>query len=149
MLEKDQKNNLPILQSNAYGMGYGALVMGAVALLADRPFTVDLSLVYLGSLAYLSVFGSIVAFGCYLYLIGSIGADRAAYSTLLFPLVALAISTIWEDYQWTLASLAGVAFILAGNFFILTRKKMVVSPATQPLIEKLARLGKSAKEATP
>ena len=122
---RNQKRRLPILQSNAYGMGYGALAMAAVALLSGRPFTVDLSAAYLGSLAYLAVFGSIVAFGCYLYLIGAIGADRAAYCTLLFPLVALGISTVFEGYQWTPASLAGVALILCGNFFILARRRSV------------------------
>ncbi len=130
---RNQKRRLPILQSNAYGMGYGALAMAAVALLSGRPFTVDLSAAYLGSLAYLAVFGSIVAFGCYLYLIGSIGADRAAYCTLLFPLVALGISTVFEGYQWRPASLAGVALILAGNFFILARRRTVPFGSVQQL----------------
>jgi len=53
------------------------------------------------------------------------GADRAAYSALLFPLVALAISTVWEGYDWSVASLSGVFFIISGNFFILARKKLV------------------------
>ena len=123
---RNQKNRLPIIQSNAYGMGYGALLMFAMALFSGKEFVVEMTPGYLGSLLYLSIFGSIVAFGCYLSLIGNIGADRAAYSTLLFPLVALGISTIWEGYQWTAASLTGVSLILVGNFFILTRKKAVV-----------------------
>jgi len=145
---RNQRHRLPILQSNAYGMGYGALAMGLVALLTGHPFTVELTPTYLGSLAYLSLFGSIVAFGCYLYLIGSIGADRAAYSTLLFPLVALGISTVWEGYQWSLASLTGVAFILAGNFFIVSRRKVAVTPPSRPLAEQLAALAATTKEAT-
>ena len=145
---RNQRHRLPILQSNAFGMGYGALAMGVVALLFGRPFTIDPSLAYLGSLAYLAVFGSIVAFGCYLHLIGSIGADRAAYSTLLFPLVALGISTIWEGYQWSLAALIGVGFILAGNLFILARRKTSLSPPARPLAERLTALGRSPREAT-
>jgi len=46
------------------------------------------------------LFGTIIAFGCYLKLIGKIGADRAAYATMLFPVVALGISTVYEGYQW-------------------------------------------------
>ncbi len=127
---RNQKNRLPIIQSNAYGMGYGAFIMFVVALLSGKTFLIEVSVAYLGSLFYLAVFGSIVAFGCYLSLVGTIGADRAAYSTLLFPLVALAISTIWEGYEWSAASLSGVFFIVLGNVFILTRKKAVqqVSP---------------------
>ena len=121
---RNQKKRLPIIQSNAYGMGYGALIMCTVAFLSDKTFCVDMSVAYLGSLAYLSLFGSIIAFGCYLSLVGNIGADRAAYSTLLFPLVALAISTIWEGYEWSAASISGVFFIISGNFFIIARKKL-------------------------
>jgi drug/metabolite transporter (DMT)-like permease len=129
---RNQKNRLPIIQSNAYGMGYGALIMLAMAVFSGKAFIVEASATYLGSLLYLAVFGSIVAFGCYLSLVGNIGADRAAYSTLLFPLVALAISTVWEGYQWSAASLSGVSFIVVGNFFILTRKKVAleITPAT-------------------
>jgi drug/metabolite transporter (DMT)-like permease len=123
---RNQKNRLPIIQSNAYGMGYGAFIMFVVALLSGKTFLVEMSVAYLGSLFYLAIFGSIVAFGCYLSLVGTIGADRAAYSTLLFPLVALAISTVCEGYEWSVASLFGVFFIILGNVFILTRNDQVI-----------------------
>lgn len=120
---RNQKNKLPVVQTNAYGMAYGAIMMLAFGLATGCNFTIDLTPVYLGSLVYLSLFGSIVAFGCYLSLIGSIGADRAAYATLLFPLVALVISTIWEGYQWSPSALSGVTLILLGNLLMLQRKK--------------------------
>lgn len=139
----NQKNRLPIIQSNAFGMGYGALIMFAIAAFNGKAFIVEVSTLYLGSLVYLAVFGSIVAFGCYLSLIGNIGADRAAYSTLLFPLVALGISTVWEGYHWSTASLTGVSFIVLGNFFILIRKK--ATKATPPILAgKLAFIDKNA-----
>jgi drug/metabolite transporter (DMT)-like permease len=129
---RNQKNRLPIIQGNAFGMGYGALIMFALVVFTGKAFSVEVSAAYLGSLLYLAIFGSIVAFGCYLSLIGNIGADRAAYSTLLFPLVALGISTVWEGYQWSTASLTGVSFIVLGNFFILTRKK--IKPNITPVL---------------
>lgn len=121
---RNQKQKLPIIQTNAYGMGYGALAMFIVALLADKPFIFETSFVYIGSLFYLALFGSVIAFGCYLHLVGSIGADRAAYATLLFPIVALAISTIWEDYHWLPSSALGVAMILFGNLWMIKKKKL-------------------------
>lgn len=123
---RNQKNKLPIIQTNAYGMGYGALLMLIVAWLSGRTFTIETTTFYLGSLFYLAIFGSIIAFGCYLSLIGSIGADRAAYATLLFPLVALAISTIWEGYHWTISAVTGMVLILSGNFLILQRGKKTI-----------------------
>jgi drug/metabolite transporter (DMT)-like permease len=125
---RNQKNRLPIIQTNAFGMGYGAVLMLAIAWLNDSPLTIETTSLYLGSLAYLAIFGSIVAFGCYLSLIGRIGADRAAYATLLFPLVALAISTIWEGYHWTPSAMTGIVLILAGNFLMLQqRRRMAIS----------------------
>ena len=127
---RNQRQKLPILQTNGYGMGYGALAMFITAQFAGKPFTFDPSPVYIGSLVYLAFFGSVIAFGCYLYLVGSIGADRAAYATLLFPIVALAISTIWEDYHWSFSSAMGVAMILFGNLWMI-RKKTTTEPKTK------------------
>ena len=75
------------------------------------------------SLIYLAVFGSILAFGCYLTLVGRIGADKAAYAAVLFPVIALALSTLFEDYQWTLRALFGFGLVLLGNYFVLSRSK--------------------------
>ncbi len=120
---RNQKNGLPVIQTNAYGMGYGAFVMLLLTLAMGKSFDFEPSPVYIGSLLYLALFGSVIAFGCYLTLVGNIGADRAAYATLLFPIVALTISTIWEDYHWTVSSAAGVGLILLGNLWMLKRRK--------------------------
>jgi drug/metabolite transporter (DMT)-like permease len=87
--------------------------------------TMDWSFGYLGPMLYLTLFGSIVAFGCYMLLIGRIGAEYAAYVTLLMPVIALILSTLFEGYHWTENAFAGVALVLAGNLIILTPKTMV------------------------
>ena len=120
---RNQRQKLPIVQTNAFGMAYGSLCMVLVVIVSGTPLTVDLSSTYLISLAYLALFGSIIAFGCYLSLVGRIGPGRAAYATLLFPIVALALSTIWEDYHWSLSSLCGILLILCGNYLALAKKK--------------------------
>jgi drug/metabolite transporter (DMT)-like permease len=119
---RNQRRGLPVMQSNAWGMSYGALFMILAALATGRPFTVELSAAYLGSLGYLSIFGSVIAFGCYLTLVGRIGAGRAAYASLLFPLVALGLSTLFEGYRWSAEAALGVALILGGNFIALRRR---------------------------
>lgn len=116
---RNQRNRLPVLQTNAFGMGYGALLMLLVALASGRALTIELTPSYLGALLYLAVFGSIVAFGCYLTLVGRIGAGRSAYVSLLVPLVALALSTLFEGYQWTQGAFFGMVLVLAGNLLIL------------------------------
>jgi len=120
---RNQAHGLPVVQTNAFGMMYGALLMLGLSVFLGRSFAFEMSTAYVGSLVYLAVFGSIVAFGCYLSLVGRIGADRAAYATLVFPVVALIISTIWEGYRWTGSAFSGVALILLGNLLLLNRKK--------------------------
>ena len=105
-------------------MAYGALLMFGFATASGKPLAFELSTVYISSLLYLAIFGSILAFGCYLTLLGRIGPEKAAYATLLFPLVALAISTAFEDYQWTVYGLLGVSLILAGNVLVLSRPEL-------------------------
>ena len=122
---RNQKHGLPIVQTNTFGMGYGAVALFLIILVSGKPAVFDFSVVYVGSLVYLALFGSVIAFGCYLTLVGNIGADRAAYATLLFPIVALLISTIWEGYLWTVSSAIGVALILLGNLWMLKRKPAV------------------------
>lgn len=102
-------------------MAYGSVLMVAFALVMRIPFNFEWSVAYTGSLLYLSVFGSIIAFGAYLTLVGRIGADKAAYATVLFPLVALLISSVFEDFQWTPLALTGVALVLVGNVLVVGR----------------------------
>jgi drug/metabolite transporter (DMT)-like permease len=118
---RNQRHNLPVIQTNAYGMAYGAFLMLLVALLRGTEFTVDFSTGYLISLLYLSLFGSVIAFWTYLTLLGRIGPDRSAYVTVLFPIIALIVSTLYEGLQWNLTQLLGVALVLLGNAFVLTK----------------------------
>ncbi len=80
----------------------------------------DWSVGYLAPMLYLTIFGSVVAFGCYMLLIGRIGAEYAAYVTLLMPIIALLLSTIFENFLWTAHAAIGVVIVLVGNLFILT-----------------------------
>jgi drug/metabolite transporter (DMT)-like permease len=123
-----QERGLPVLSCNAWGMSYGAAFMFAVALAGGAPFGFDLASPYVVSLLYLAVCGSVFAFGAYLTLLGRIGADRAGYVTVLFPLVALAISTVVEDYVWTPTALIGVALVLGGNLLVLLGPRRAVPP---------------------
>ncbi|MDX7218303.1 DMT family transporter, partial [Escherichia coli] len=95
---RHQRRGLETLTTNSWAMLYGTLVMGAIALVRGDNFAPQWTLSYMGALLYLAVFGSVIAFGAYFTLVGRIGAGKAAYSTLLFPLVALTISTFYEGY---------------------------------------------------
>ena len=99
----------------ARGMAWGVVFLLATILARGLPIVIEPSARYLLSLAYLAVPGSILGFLAYLSLVRRVGADRAAYATVLFPVVALAVSTVLEGYRWTPLALAGLPLVLAGN----------------------------------
>ncbi|MEX0976446.1 MAG: EamA family transporter [Woeseia sp.] len=124
-----QNRGLPIIQSNAWGMFYGAVWTGVIAVLQGKEFNFDWSAGYVVSLLYLAIFGSIVAFGAYLTLLGRIGAHRAGYAVVMFPVVALLLSFAFEGLEPTLNVLAGVVLVLGGNVVILQRAPRTLVPA--------------------
>ena len=120
--QQAQKLNLPVIQSNAWGMFYGALMTGIVTAIEGHTFTFEWSAGYIASLAYLTIFGSIVAFGAYLTLLGRIGAHKAGYAMVMFPVVALILSTLFEGLEIDAPIVAGTALVLVGNLFVLGAK---------------------------
>ncbi|TRD20619.1 DMT family transporter [Palleronia caenipelagi] len=101
--------------ANAWGMCFGALVLLTLTLSSRTPIVVPDVPAYWTAMLYLSVIGSVVAFTTYLIMVARIGSARAAYATVFFPVVALAISTVFEGYVWTGTALAGVLLTLVGN----------------------------------
>jgi len=117
---RNAKSGVPVTQANVYSMAYGAILCAAIHFGIGGELTMDWTIGYLGPMLYLSICGSVVAFGCYMLLIGRIGADHAAYVMLLMPVVALIISTFFESYQWSASGVFGVIVVLFGNLVILT-----------------------------
>jgi drug/metabolite transporter (DMT)-like permease len=113
------RRGLPLLPMTAFSLVYGFLVCLALALVQGQTFMVDWSARYLGSLAYLVVVPTLSGFAVYLLLVRRIGANRAGYCTVLYPLVALALSTFFEDFHWTAAVAFGIALVLCGNVLVL------------------------------
>ncbi len=123
-----QKAKLPVIQSNAWGMFYGALFTAGIALNNGHEFIFELSAGYIASLAYLTIFGSIIEFGAYLTLLGRIGAHKAGYAMVMFPVVALALSAFFEGLEVDATIILGTLLVLAGNLFVLNTR----SPAAKP-----------------
>ena len=118
---RHQRKGLETMTTNAWAMFYGTLIMGTIALVRGDNFTPEWTFSYLGALVYLAIFGSVIAFGAYFTLVGRIGASNAAYSTLLFPLVALSFSTAYEGYVWHGNGIIGLVLILTGNLVMFVK----------------------------
>jgi drug/metabolite transporter (DMT)-like permease len=128
-----QRRGIPVLSANAIGMVYGAINCAVISFFTGSAFIIEPTLRYVGSLVWLVCISSVLAFFAYLTLLGRIGADRAGYATVVFPVFALLISTLVEGYQWTALSFIGLGLVATGNIIVLSRPKPRVKPR-QPMI---------------
>jgi drug/metabolite transporter (DMT)-like permease len=119
---RNHRHGFPVVQMNTLGMLYGALFVALYAMLSRQPFRLDWSVRYLLSLTYLTLLGSIVAFGAFLTLLGRIGADRAGYVTVAIPVVALLLSGLFEAMRWNGLLVLGFLLCVAGNVSVLWNK---------------------------
>jgi drug/metabolite transporter (DMT)-like permease len=120
-----QKMGQTPLQTNAWAMLIGASAIAAYALMSGQPMRFDPSAQYVGAWLYLAIPGSVIGFTAYLTLVGRLGADRAAYCTVLFPVVALNVSALVEGYVWTAPALLGLGLVAAGNVAVFWKGSLV------------------------
>ncbi len=118
-----QKARLPVVQSNAWSMLYGCAFTAVLAFAGGHEYTFDWSPGYVVSLAYLVIFGSVLAFGAYLTLLGRIGAHKAGYVVVMFPVVALILSMLFEGLRLDTGVIAGTLLVLSGNLLVLTNRR--------------------------
>ena len=122
-----QKAGLKPLTTNAWGMAYGAAMLCAWCLAKGIAFDMEWNARYIGSLLYLVIPGSVIGFTAYLTLVGRMGPERAAYCTVLFPVVALNVSAFAEGYQWTAPALVGLVMVMLGNVLVFRKPRASAS----------------------
>jgi drug/metabolite transporter (DMT)-like permease len=122
---RNSRRQIGIMQGNAWGMFYGAVLLMLVVLFTGAEFNFDYTVPYIASLLYLSVFGTVVAFACYFVLLKEIGPEKASYSTVMFPVVAVALSMAFEGFVWQENTVLGFVLVLVGNVIVLTPTKKI------------------------
>ena len=128
-----QKRAIPVVGASAWGMLYGALWSLVLALARGAAFTVEWTWPYLGGLAWLVIVSTVIAFITYLSLLGRVGAGRAGYATVLFPVFALIISAAFENFRPTALTWAGLILVAAGNVLMLSRQKAADHGGRRPV----------------
>jgi drug/metabolite transporter (DMT)-like permease len=110
----------------AWSMAAGAVIDGSLAFLFTGPPTLDPRPGYWLGLAYLAIAASVLTFSLYYPVVRRIGPAKAAYSSVLVPIIALGFSTWLEDYRWTPLTIAGAALALGGMLGALSRSRSSV-----------------------
>lgn len=132
----NQRNRIPILQTNALAMTYGSLFTVLLAFICKAKITVSYSPSYILSFAYLVIVGSILGFGCYLKLLGRVGPERAGYTSVFIPIVALLFSTLFEEFNWHLTTFIGLLLMVCGNIVILSSKNSYQKRSIEVLVNE-------------
>lgn len=113
---------LPMVAVLTWAMLIGSAFDAVYAWLTAGPPVVEWRAGYLWGIAWLGLAGSVVTFPLYFRLIQRMGAGRAAYSSVLIPVIAMLISTLAEDYRWTPLALGGALLAVAGMAIALRAK---------------------------
>jgi drug/metabolite transporter (DMT)-like permease len=118
---------LPMATMIGWGMMIGALLDAVLAFIVSGPPQIEWRWGYLAGVGYLGIMASAIAFSLYFRTIRDIGPARAAYSSVVIPVIAMAFSTALEGYRWTALGMAGSAVALLGMVVALSAPR----PATK------------------
>jgi len=110
----------------AWAMAIGALIDALLAWMRSGPPVFDPRPGYWIGLVYLAAFASALAFSLYYPVVRKIGPAKSAYSSVLVPVIAMALSTAFEHYRWTALAIAGAVLTLAGMLLAMSRGRLVV-----------------------
>lgn len=124
---RDKVRAFPLFALLAWSMGIGAVIDGALALAIAGPPVIEFRIGYWAGLLYLALFASALAFSLYFPVVRRIGPAKAAYSSVLVPIIAMGFSTALEDYRWTPLAAAGAALALCGMLGALSRSRSLVT----------------------
>ena len=120
--QRNLNNNFPLIQTLAYAMLYGSLVTFLITQIKGTELLFEYTFSYIASLAYLSIVGSIFAFVFYLRLLERVGAGRAGYVGVIMPVLALLISTIFENLAWQMDLIIGLPILIIGGVLVINQK---------------------------
>jgi drug/metabolite transporter (DMT)-like permease len=112
---KNRQLGLPIIANTAFGMMYGSVFTMLFCLAKGASFSIQVSPLFVYSFFYLTVFGTVISFISYLKLIQIVGPSKAAFTSVISPIIALIVSTVYENLQWSVLLGVGIVLCLIGN----------------------------------
>ncbi|WP_019614881.1 DMT family transporter [Psychromonas ossibalaenae] len=121
---RNSRGSIQPFTATSYAMLYGCIALFSLITFKGLAFEISISPLYLGSLFYLAVPASVIGFTVYLVLVDRIGANSAAYLLVITPIVALLVSSVYEDYQWTTYSSVGLLSAVLGSFLTQYKKPL-------------------------
>ena len=125
---REEVRRFPLFSMIAWSMAAGAIMNVTLALAMAGPPVFDSRPSYWFGVLYLALPASVLTFSLYYPVVRKIGPAKAAYSSVLVPIIAMGFSTALEGYRWTPLAIAGAILALGGMLGALTRGRNVVVP---------------------
>lgn len=113
-----------VIPSTAWAMAYGTAVLALYGLATGVEWSIEPTARYIGSLLYLSVFGSVIAFVLYFSIARTRGYALASYISALTPPIAMLVSVMFENARFGWIALVGLALVLAGQVLLIRAPKV-------------------------
>lgn len=123
----DRVKRFPLFALLAWAMALGAAMDALFAFSVSGPPVIDWRPSYWLGLAYLALFASALAFSLYLPVVRRIGPGKAAYSSVLVPIIAMSFSTWLEGYRWTWTTIGGALLVLGGMALAMSRSRTSIA----------------------
>jgi drug/metabolite transporter (DMT)-like permease len=121
---KGQQAGSAVIPSTAWAMAYGTGLLALYGLATGTTWSIEMTPAYIGSLLYLSVFGSVIAFGLYFTIARLRGYALASYISALTPPIAMLVSVLFEDARFGWPALTGLALVLTGQVLLIRAPKV-------------------------
>jgi drug/metabolite transporter (DMT)-like permease len=115
----------PMVPMLAWAMLMGAGLDAIWAWSTVGPPVMEWRLGYIAGVLYLGLAASALAFALYYRIIRVIGPAMAAYSSVIVPVIAMLLSTVFEGYRWSLLAAAGASLALIGLVVALRARRPV------------------------
>lgn len=119
---RSRQLKIPIISNNAWSMLYGCSLTLIYCFITKKSFAVKIDYPFVLSFLYLVIFGTIISFGAYLKVIDLLGPSKAAFTTVISPVIAITISVLLEKFDFNFYMMAGVLLCLVGNLIALMKK---------------------------
>lgn len=120
---RGQRAGATVIGGTAWAMAYGTALLALYGVATGVVWRIELTPAYVMSLLYLSLFGSVVAFGLYFSLARSRGYALASYISALTPPIAMLASVLFEDARFGWSALIGLGLVLAGQVLLIRAPK--------------------------
>ena len=125
---REEIRRFPLFSMLAWSMVFGAVMDATIAFAMTGPPVFDSRPGYWVGVVYLALPASVLTFSLYYPVVRKIGPAKAAYSSAIIPIIAMAFSTALEGYRWSPLAIAGALLAIGGMIGALRREKEVVAP---------------------